>query len=240
MKILTVIPVWKRPDILKICVDGLKHIPVKPLFIISPEDRYLPEIKKILKNHHTCQYPNWPVGRKLNAGINLAYKEYRFDYLMNLGSDDIISPKLFDVYRPLFEKQKLFFGVNNLYIMNYVNKKVMFVENYNIKRPIGAGRMIHRSVLTKMMRKKENLYDNECSHGMDTNSEQRILHFTQVRPKVIKTGKDPFILDIKTATNINPFPQMIRRSDEIDNSKEIIDYFSKFTDKLWKKYRKTY
>jgi hypothetical protein len=239
MKILAIIPVWKRPDILEICVDGLKHIPVEPLFVLSKEDRYLPEIEKILKDHWTCFETNWPVGRKLNSGINLALKEFKFDYLMNMGSDDIISPELFDIYQPYFDKKEKLFGVNNLYIMNYINKEVMFVENYNIERPIGAGRMIHRSVLTTMKRRKYQIYENTCSHGMDTNSQLRITQYAQIEAKVINTGRDPLILDIKTATNINPYPQMVRLSDKIEDSKEIIDYFSKYTDKLWRKYRKT-
>ena len=240
MKILTIIPVWKRPDILEICLDGLKHIPVEPLFIISHEDPYIKEIKNILKEYNTCTFPNFPVGRKLNAGINLALKEFKFDYLMNFGSDNIVSPELFAIYKPYFEKNKLFFGVNNLYIMNYIDKEIMFVEDYNIKKPIGAARMIHRSILNKMFNKKQNLYDNLNSNGMDTNSQQRIYKHTKIEPIIIDTVTQPFILDIKTATNINTFQLMIKRAEKVDNSKEIIEYFSNYSNKLCRKYRQTY
>jgi len=240
MKILTIIPVWKRPDILKICLDGLKHIPVEPFFIISHEDPYYSEIKKLLKDYYTCSFPNFPVGRKQNAGINLALKEFKFDYLMNFGSDNIVSPELFEIYKPYFEKNKLFFGVNNLYIMNYINKEIMFVEDYNLQKPIGAARMIHRSILDKLSYKRQNLYDNMLSDGMDTNSQQRILEHTKVEPIIINTQKQALILDIKTSTNINPFQLMIKRSEKVDNSKQIIDYFSKYSNKLWEKYQKTY
>ena len=107
-------------------------------------------------------------------------------------------------------------------------------------RPIGAGRMIHRSILDKLASKKLNLYDNFANDGMDTGSEQRITKFTKVEPLLIDTKKEPLILDIKTATNINPFILIKRRAENIDNSQEIIDYFSKYSDKLCRKYQITY
>lgn len=81
---------------------------------------------------------NFPVGRKHNNGLVEALK-LDWDYLVNVGSDDLINPELFDLYGN-HEAQ----GLLKVHLYNTETGEAgVFKNNY----PLGAGRMIRRDVV---------------------------------------------------------------------------------------------
>lgn len=56
---------------------------------------------------------NQPLGRKKNAGLNAAMK-FDFDYLIELGSDDLILNSVFDYYLPHMKAGEPLFGSNRM------------------------------------------------------------------------------------------------------------------------------
>lgn len=88
---------------------------------------------------------NEPLGAKMNKGLEYCMG-LDFDYLMTLGSDDLIADKLLDIYEPYLEQGIELFGTD----------KVCFTQKGEAKMVdfrltiIGAGRFIKREILEKV------------------------------------------------------------------------------------------
>lgn len=237
MKVFIPIPVWKRPEIFLQCLIGMNRfikkskkyrIDVLPFFILSPDDYYF-QINEFMINafdFEYCVYKNLPVGEKMNAGINLGMDLFNFDYLMNCGSDNIINPEIWDEYKPLMKNKRQFFGLRNFYCYGTVEDEAIYFDNYNKERAIGTARMIHHNILKTLEKKNLNLYLSANNSGLDTCSGNIILENCRVKEYVINTDY-PYTLGLKSATNINPFPHILRRKEKITNIefKELKPYF---------------
>jgi hypothetical protein len=113
-KILFFLAVWKRPEITELCFMGLqrlmKHTGARTMAVIS-EKSMIPLCKKY--GIDFIEHENEPLGRKKNAGLTAAMK-MDFDYLIELGSDDLILDTLFEYYLPLMRSGEDFFGSNKI------------------------------------------------------------------------------------------------------------------------------
>ena len=221
--ILILIPVWKRPEIFRICAENLvwfshkvKHR-IRVLVIMSPEDPKLDKLFKIVTRNgfDFCYVPNLPVSDKLNEGIRHAMENYTFDYLMNFGSDDLIHPDILNLYDKHMEKNTPVFGINNLYFYNRSDRTVIHYHTYNNLRAIGAGRMINHHVVRVMLQKKMPLYEPGLNRGLDNNSIRRIIATLYVRDVVLDAGRFPYIVDIKSGENINGFSPLLKLTNRI-------------------------
>lgn len=212
MKILILIPVYKRPEVLQICLKSLKWFisqvkswDIEVICLLSPEDKDLKNNQKIVKKHdfQAIYFRNLPVANKINAGIEWIIENKTFDYLMNFGSDDLIHPSIEQLYAPYFEKKLLFFGITTLFFYELRTKKTLFFNTYNHNGSIGAGRMIHSSILLKFVEQQYPLYEPGLSAGLDCSSAMSIKRVLNVPDVYIDSGEFPYIVDIKTDTNIN-------------------------------------
>jgi len=178
MKIIILIPIWRRPELTRKCIQALRKLKPKgvellPVMIISNTD---PDYSM---NCDTCWIykcsfslvANKPLGFKKYIGLKDAVDKYfDYDYIMELGSDDFINPKLFDLYDPdlydpFMSEGVKFFGLNNLYMYSVKQDKLIWVKEYaGEEMTYGAGRMIHRSVIEKI---GCNLWD-DYNEGLDT------------------------------------------------------------------------
>lgn len=146
MRVLIFFAVHGRLPILKVCLAGIerlkknKEIEFSSLAVCSTKQE-----ASILRKHgcHVVITENTPLGRKKNTGLREALK-LEWDYLMELGSDDLIHESLLDAYVSLMHAGVDFFGVKNVMFYDTESKQVAQWEN---GFPIGAGRMIRRGVL---------------------------------------------------------------------------------------------
>lgn len=119
MKILVFLAVWKRPEITEICFVGLNRLiknsryPIEAFAVIS-EESMIPLCNKY-KIKWTF-YKNEPVGEKKNHGLNEAMK-LEWDYLLEIGSDDLVKNELIELYAPNFGKYDLF-GTKDAIVIN--------------------------------------------------------------------------------------------------------------------------
>lgn len=205
-EILMLIPVYKRPEILKECYASIKGLPVARLWIVSPEDKYLTEnIKTVNRtpDDYIVKASNKALGAKMNTGIRHAVEYIGFwDYLMGWGSDNLMDAKLLDLYKGVDEK---YFGINSVFMFDTITGEVVFYQDYNNGAPLGAGRMLHRSLIMRMINKGVDLYDDRAMSGLDGNLHERVTLNTKVKAKIIDSGIHPYVVDLKCATNINPF-----------------------------------
>jgi hypothetical protein len=227
--VLIMIPAWKRSEIFSIVLKQLDYftellsgrVKADCLFILSPEDTEINELRKSVSNlkmeYTVVYYPNYPVGEKHNAGINYAIKHLKFDYLMNFGSDDLIHPAIMELYLPYIFKKCPLFGINNIYFKDLLEGKQHLFKSAKNDKAIGAGRMIHSSILKKLKKKQINLYENEKNRGLDGCSSDRVYQHLGIGEKIIDAGEFPFIVDLKSEENITP-------SKSIERYKALVEY----------------
>jgi len=218
MKILILVPLWQRPEITKIWAYSMGYFlteGISVLTILSREDPYYHENLDII--HHSgfevCYFENKPLGRKLNAGIEYALEAYDFDYLMNLGSDDILHPGLLSLYDPYIKAKNLFFGLDKVYFFDYIKHKLGLTEAYLW----GAGRMISREILEKIRIKGSFLYESKYERGLDCNSIENIKKLLNIDYLQVKTEDFPYLVDIKSEFGINDFILMNKMYSLVDD-----------------------
>ena len=191
-KILILLPIWGREQITKICFDNLKELQkefdIQVLCVVSEQWAKIEAFKYGFKH---IEAPNECLGTKMNIGIKEAVT-FKFDYLMNLGSDDIITKELFKTYEHLFDKEASFFGSTKLSIVDSEAKEI---KEYDYKGMMGAGRCIKKDVLVKTL-KNGDIYD-KIQAGLDMNSASKFNCEMIEVDNAFNT-----IYDIKSATNI--------------------------------------
>src|SRR5690554_2747550 len=151
---------WKRPEITRICFEGIKRLGLQATAAIS-EESYIPMCEEYGINW--VMVPNNPLGAKWNAGLKEALK-HEWDYLLILGSDDLISNDLIDKY--LSHDGWDMIGVKDFYI--YKDGKVKYF-NYRTNRTVGAGRMIKRTAIKGELWEpwRNKGLDGSCSRKME-------------------------------------------------------------------------
>lgn len=144
--VCVMITVWRRYPVTEICFKGLERlieygeligITIKPLIVYS--EKYY-QGRVIALGWDGVYAPNDKLGEKHNIGLRKAWS-MKFDYFMQLGSDDLMSNKALDLYKKYFEKKVPFFGLSSLYIVNFYTKQAKAVHAGHV---FGAGRCISR------------------------------------------------------------------------------------------------
>ena len=229
MKILIYTPFWKRPEIVREYVKSVERlkkvswIDVRIMAIVSPED---PDFRKIVDSIHELRkrfkyvsiFPtrNTPLGAKKNAGLWLA-TSYDWDYLLELNSDSIVNCRLLDIYKPYMDKGVPFFGLKDLYVVDYATKETLFIPDYNSGMTYGAGRMMHRSIIRGRM------WNDELNEGLDDNCRAG-LEKRGIPDCPIETDK-PMLVELKTHTTINHFTMLKALGNRRNQPKaQVIDY----------------
>lgn len=139
MKILLLIAVWKRIDITEKVYKHLKKIlpDYVEVLIVGSE----PEHKQLAKKYSFkyCEHENI-LGAKLNYGLSVAMKS-EWDYILQIGSDDIIHEDVFELYQ---NQTGDIFGFDRCYMTNGTETKLF---DYKGEAILGAGRMISRRAI---------------------------------------------------------------------------------------------
>jgi hypothetical protein len=199
-KILILLPIWGREKITKICFDNLKELQkefnIEVLCVVS---EYWAKIEAFKYGFKYVEAPNECLGTKMNIGVEKA-KEFHFDYLMNLGSDDIITKELFKCYEEMFNNEVPFFGSTRL---TFVDSKEKETATFDYEGMMGAGRCIRKDILLKYTR--NGMYDN-IQAGLDMNSASKF------KCQMVEVENDfNTIYDIKSDTNIWAFKDFKRK-----------------------------
>lgn len=146
MRVAIYFAVYKRLPILKLCLEGIerlkkdhKDIEFIPFAVYSNLNE-----KKMLDRYgvRSLKHSNEYLGRKKNAGLKSLLK-LDWDYMMEMGSDDLINSKLIDLYKPLWEEGVEVFGINSCYFIESSTGRVAYWKHHYA---IGAGRCFKRDV----------------------------------------------------------------------------------------------
>jgi len=211
-KIIVMTAIYKRPQILKLFLKAYKrfedaapsYVNVKLVCIVSEEDKYYNQIINLLgeRNIDIIKYYNDNIGEKHTAGVNYIKGKYKFDYLMNIGSDDLINPDIWKLYDDYLRYDVKYFGLNRFFIKE--GDEIMSFKTKN-DLIVGGCRMIHFDIIKRLW----DMYGKQ-NGGLDTESDKRIKQLGYI-PVIINTKKC-YCLDLKSPTNINSF-EMLKQSD---------------------------
>lgn len=150
MRVVFFLACWKRPEITELCFMGLqrlmKHRPEvfqTSAFAVISEEEMIPLCERY--GIEWIFFANDPVGMKKNAGLSEVLKK-DFDYLIELGSDDLILNDLLDTYLPHMEAGEDFLATRSLLMIDAVDgacRKMSFDEEC----VQGLGRCMSRKLL---------------------------------------------------------------------------------------------
>lgn len=207
-RILIYLAVWKRPEITELCFAGIKRLKQHPDFIIEAlavisEESMIPLCEKY--GIHYVMHENKPLGKKKNYGLQEA-KSFQFDFLMEIGSDDLVLTELLDVYKKFMVKYD-FFGVRDIAFLCSETGACKRVTNHT---NIGAGRLISRRALEKT---NFIIWKDDIDRGLDKRSEIELykanFNYWQIPP-----SETPLIIDVKSSENLWKFSQF--KGDDYD------------------------
>lgn len=195
-KTVILLPIWKRKAITLLCFKSLKALKEKYNFeVMCVVSESWAKMEAFNHGFKWIEVSNDDLGHKMNVGVDAVMK-LDFDYMMNLGSDDIINEKLFEVYEPYIKKEVGMFGITKATFIDSQSKECK-VCDYQIL--IGAGRMISKKYLERFVIRdgKSIMYDKGLERGLDMNSMEKIdASHTEIETK------DNLIWDIKGNDNI--------------------------------------
>ena len=207
INILTFTPVWQRPEIFSICLDGIARLVnhdktrfnIRPFFMISES---WAAVELLKRGYEFIYTQNDPLGAKKNAGLDYVLKNISFDYILEIGSDDLIASSWLDKVEPLLLQSVAQIHPSTCYFIDILTgtAAVWYVE-----RVLGAGRFISRAAIKKALQRGA-FWEEKGRRGMDTYS-WRQLQNVGIGNTMVKT-KDVTVLDIKSDVNINHIAQM--------------------------------
>lgn len=230
IKLAIVTSIWGRDEIFAMFLKSfrylLKNCPQFELTLvvsgsIQDEDyshkgellkRFIYDYSDVFKY---IEIPNEPLAAKVNAST-YACKNLGVDYVLCLGSDDIMTPELLDEYAIHMRNGVDFIGVTDFYFYDTVSGKSLYWGGYTEAYRKGHTAGAARAISARLMNKWDWMpWENRDSLILDKSMQDKL----KVTPHTIHTfsmkEKNLFALDIKSETNMTPFAKW--------NNSEFID-----------------
>lgn len=197
-KLMIYMALWKRPEITEICFAGVNRLrnsglfPIEAFAVLS-EESMIPLCEKYDIKY--VYHANLPLGEKKNFGLFHAYK-HKWDYLIEIGSDDVLKTEYLHHFAPYFGKVDLL-GINNFC---YINSEDLACRQYKGVTSYGVGRAISRRAIDRV---GTSIWNSRLNKGLDNSS-----NFFMARHGVLEQrvkSDMPLAIDIKSETNIWEF-----------------------------------
>lgn len=204
---LILIPVYQRPEVTLFCMDAMVQTcrdaqaygwQLFPVYVTDEQWAVDACVNRGMDMDWVA-FHNDGIGRKMNAG--LAFHRYisGWDWLITLGSDDLMRPEMFASANYMAAEGFRFFGTNDCILYDWRTGEAK--RHNSATQIIGAGRFVHRSLVAKCDYK---LWPDEAMSGLDGQSEARIEEWTGEYIQHMPSAH-PFIVDIKSDVNIHSY-----------------------------------
>jgi len=221
IKLAIVSGVWKRPEVFEMFAQGIHELEkMKQLEIVTIISGSEGEKSKKMVENHGFDYveiPNQPLAVKMNAPVYRA-KDLKVDFVLCLGSDDIISPELMEIYIDGMRKKADFIGVTDFYFYDTTTKKSIYwggyKEPYRSGCTCGAGRILSKRLLNVW---NWNLWETKHSHILDNSIDEKLRTTDHSSYTFAMADYNVFALDVKSSVNMTPF-KLWPNSQFINNS----------------------
>lgn len=195
-KLLIFLAVWRRPEITEICfmgIDRLRKSGLSPIeaFAVISEESMKPLCKKYSIDY--VMHKNEPLGEKKNAGLTAALQK-EFDYLVEIGSDDLLKNEFLTLYP--FERDV--YGLQDFIMLDSETGECRRLTHRD--GAYGVGRAISRRAIESAAP----LWHPRQTCGLDNWSEMYRLSPKGFLMKRVASN-DPVVIDIKGAESMWPF-----------------------------------
>jgi len=208
MRIALLITTHERPEITDICFQGVQRgqfifeslgLKLVPYIAVSDTPN-LDVAKSYQFNIYLTK--NEQIGRKHNELLSHALND-DWGYMMQLGSDDLITDAGWLRLAACIIENRLAFGFTSLYFWKYNSAEMKY---YTGNLVFGAGRTLRRDVVENTLEVFEKFWPDHQMRGLDGASASRFSRAWQIKkgfPLKIIPMKSANVIDIKSATNIN-------------------------------------
>lgn len=195
------------------------------LFCVCSEQSDIEYLKS--KGIDYCVHDNRPLSAKFEYGFKQAIKK-DFDYMLRLGSDDLLDHHIFSKYYNYLMKEGIdYFGMKTIGLVHY-DSLDSCIYKYNTHRTdmiLGGGSMLSKSLCLKFA--DIPLYNKRAiNRGLDLASETEIKKHAKL--VIVKTDK-PMLIDVKSKTNIWDYRFTAQRMPKVDYS-ELTHFISQEED----------
>ncbi len=205
--------IWGRPNITRLFLDHfqiLKEYDTErfelDLVVVGSDVGADQDVLDEYECHY-IQAPNRPLGAKWNSALKKAEK-LDWEYLLILGSDDLISPATLELYLSYINLGHDFIGFRDLFIYSTLTKNLKYWMGYQGQRKgesCGAGRLLHRSLVKAC---HFYLWEFRRNAGLD-GSMMRKLNKIEHNPAILSMKReDVMILDVKSRLNMGSFESL--------------------------------
>lgn len=199
---------WKRPEIFEmfaVATKKLKHPDLEIIVIVSGSEGI--KSKQMVEKHGFIyiEIHNDPLATKMNATTIVA-NQLSCDYVLCVGSDDLITNELLCVYAEQINLQVDYVAVLDWYFYDTISKKMSYWGGYTDSRRIGhtcgAGRLISARLMNQWnwqpwQIKHSKVLDNSMQHKLTTTPHTSFIFSLK--------QFNLYAFDIKSNINMTPF-----------------------------------
>ena len=199
MKITILTAFWKRPDVLKIflrSIELLRESEDVDLVAVGSERDLIPEWATFVR------FKNMPLSDKWNVGLQNCKDA---DYVIILGSDDIIDISLLKEMIKRMKKGIDFIYLTDFYLYDIRSRSGMYWGGYVSERKGeggGVGRCISKRVLQIL---DYQLWPNGLPKGLDAGMMDRLYYLKHTKEAISLKETDSFGIDLKGEDNLTKF-----------------------------------
>lgn len=202
LNITLVTGVWKRPEVFKLFAKGVKDLPYDLRVIVSGSEGRTSRSMVVNEGFEYIEVRNRPLGNKMNQPV---VKAKGSDYVICMGSDDILSPELFKLYLRYMKLGFDFIGLEDFYFYDLNRGKALYWGGYTDRKrkgkTVGAGRCLSAKLLDSMDWQP---WDAKRNQYLDASMNEKIS--SAKKKKVINLKKRGLMaVDLKSSKNITPF-----------------------------------
>lgn len=219
--------VWGRENITKMFINGLLSTEdkLKDVYnfinIVVDSDYSNFDLFKSNPNFHYYNHQNLPVSNKWNYGLTQC-KNFNFDYVLMMGSDDIISDGVLLKYNDFMDLGYNYIGLTDLFVYNTITGKFYYWGGYSINsgrygESLGLGRCIHKTIIEEY---NYQLWDYGLNKGLDGSMEKRLKTSPLIKKINFNSREYGVSCDIKSELNITKLNTFINQLTEVDIHEE--------------------
>ena len=210
MKIAVTTMIWQRHSVFKVWASHYKVLQQKfpEIELIVTVAGSEGNVSKHLVESYGFKYiecPNTPLGFKANTRLMFT-SLFAPDYVILVGSDDLISEKLFGRYIDWAKEGIGEVAPMDIYYYNAATEECAYSHGYQDEKrrgePIAAGRMLSRHVLHNL---SWQLWDNGEEKMLDGHPVRRLKTFPHSIRYYYCREEDAHLLDVKSPVNMTPF-----------------------------------
>ncbi len=223
MTITILTAVWRRPEILRTFLKNvidLSEITNIKCVCVCSEDGEAEICRQSGMRVVMCD--NEPLGKKWNTGLKFIANNISTDYVMIMGSDDVMNAGLLNAMIRSANKGYDLIGIEDCYFFDSDNNQMYYYKGEG--QLIGMCRMVRTYLLESLNWK---LWQDQQPRGLDAVSNARLCSEARKIKAITVTNTNRLAIDIKSKdslSSITLYEHALKRVEITDGMKQLLGY----------------